>query len=51
MILNERGARNIRYFFLISAAIVKNACSTLTESLALVSRKGIPSSSAKACDS
>lgn len=35
--------------FLISPAIVKNACSTLIESLALVSRKGIPSSSAKAC--
>jgi len=44
-------ARIIRYFFLISAAMVKKACSTLIESLALVSRKGIPSSSANACDS
>jgi hypothetical protein len=46
-----REARNSRYFFLISAAIVKKACSTLMESLALVSRKGIPSSSANACGS
>jgi hypothetical protein len=35
--------------FLISAAIVMNACSTLLESLADVSRKGMPSSFAKSC--
>jgi hypothetical protein len=35
--------------FLISAAIVMNACSTLDEFLALVSRNGMPISSANAC--
>lgn len=32
--------------FLISAAMVMNACSTLVAFLALVSRKGMPSESA-----
>jgi len=35
--------------FLISAAMVMNACSTFEEFLALVSRNGIPISSANAC--
>ena len=37
------------YLFLISAAMVMNACSTLVAFLALVSKKGMPISSAKAC--
>ena len=37
------------YLFLISAAMVMNACSTLVAFFALVSRKGIPISSANAC--
>jgi hypothetical protein len=36
------------HLFLISAAIVMKACSTLVAFLALVSKKGIPISSAKA---
>lgn len=43
-IFNRRPA----YLFLISAAIVMKACSTLVAFLALVSKKGIPISSAKA---
>lgn len=39
------------YFFFISLAMVKKACSTLIESFALVSKNGIPSSSANACSS
>ena len=35
--------------FLISAAMVMKACSTLVELLALVSRKGIPRVSANSC--
>lgn len=35
--------------FLISAAMVMKACSTLVELLALVSRKGIPRLSANSC--
>lgn len=38
----------ILYLFLISAAMAMKACSTLVASLALVSMKGIPISSAKA---
>lgn len=37
------------HLFLISAAMVMNACSTLVEFLAEVSKKGMPISSAKAC--
>ena len=37
-----------QYLFLISAAIVMKACSTFVAFLALVSRKGMPISSAKA---
>lgn len=38
------------YRFLISAAIVINACSTFVAFLALVSKKGMPISSANACN-
>ena len=36
--------------FLISAAIVMKACSTFVAFLALVSKKGMPISSANACN-
>ena len=37
------------HLFLISAVMVMKACSTLVAFFALVSRKGMPISSAKAC--
>ena len=39
----------MRDLFLISAAMVIKACSTFVAFLALVSKKGIPISSANAC--
>lgn len=38
------------HLFLISAAMVMKACSTFVALLALVSRNGMPISSAKACN-
>ena len=42
-------AGRVCHLFLISAAMVMKACSTLVAFLALVSKKGMPISSAKAC--
>ena len=52
IIMNALGSKRemmeATHRFFISAAIVMNACSTLVEFLALVSKKGIPISSANA---
>ena len=54
--MRNRATRTIRadagmacHLFLISAAMVMKACSTLVAFLALVSKKGMPISSANAC--
>lgn len=54
--MHNRATRTIRadagmacHLFLISAAMVMKACSTLVAFLALVSKKGMPISSANAC--
>ncbi len=45
---NTNKKKHQEYLFLISAAIVIKACSTLVASFALVSKNGMPISSAKA---
>ena len=45
----HREPHSITHLFLISAAMVMNACSTFVALLAEVSRNGMPISSAKAC--